>query len=417
MKLGEAIAIKTSTIVNNETFKETTRKMPAYFTRNRKMPFEDLIYFMIFHLKCSISSALRRYFKDKGVETTMTQQSLSEARKKVNVWAFKHLFIESAKTIAEYRSETWNGYNVYATDGTKIALPDAKNLLDHYGGIGKNADSPTAQASALYDMLNDNLVDASMEPLSTGERSLAEGHIRALQTFQPNGRKLIIYDRGYSSFDFVKLHFDEGLFFLMRVKSKFSTDIDAQAESDGRVCLQKNGERICVRVIKFPLSSGETEMLITNIEDKHLGENDFKKLYFMRWPIETKYGAIKEKLQVENFSSLTVEGVQQDFFATMYMVNLVAGVAFDAQAEIEEERADKENKHDYKANRNELIGILKDNFVAVVLEPCPLKQAEMMKDILNQVKRHVIPIRPDRTVARNKNPRAVRFHHNKKLNC
>jgi hypothetical protein len=35
-------------------------------------------------------------------------------------------------------------------------------------------------------------------------------------------------------------------------------------------------------MIKFVFSSGEIEMLITNITDKRLGVGEFKKLYFMR---------------------------------------------------------------------------------------------------------------------------------------
>jgi hypothetical protein len=372
---------------------------------------------MIFHFKNSISSALRRFFDKKGTETTMTQQSLSEAREKVNVSAFRLLFVDAVKTALEHRKETWNGYRVYAVDGTKIALPDNEKLLNHFGGTGKNADSPTAQASALYDVLNDTLIDVSMEPLTAGERELAEGHIDALKTIPTGDKDLLIYDRGYPSFDFIKRHESESLYFLMRVKSKFDTDIDAQKKSDDYIWLEKDGERIRVRVIKFLLGSGEMEMLITNITDKRLGDKAFKKLYFKRWPLETKYSVIKEKLQVENFSSLSIDGVRQEFYASMYMANLVSATAFDVQAEIDDARKDKGNKHDHKANSNELIGILKDKLISAVFETDPAKQADIMNCVLNDVKRYVIPIRKNRSVPRNSSPRKVKFHHNKKVNC
>jgi hypothetical protein len=158
-------------------------------------------------------------------------------------------------------------------------------------------------------------------------------------------------------------------------------------------------------------------MLITNITDKRLGKKAFKKLYFKRWPIEVKYGVIKEKLQVENFSSLSVDGVKQEFYAAMYMANLVSATAFDVQSQIEETRIDKENKYDYKVNLNELIGILKDNIVTAVFEPCPIKRANIMNFIRSEAVRYVTPIRPDRSVVRNQNPRNVRFRHNGKVNC
>ncbi len=50
-------------------------------------------------------------------------------------------------------------------------------------------------------------------------------------------------------------------------------------------------------VLKF---SDQYSTRPTNITDKRLGKKDSKKLYFMRWSIETKYGIIKKKLQLEN---------------------------------------------------------------------------------------------------------------------
>jgi hypothetical protein len=203
----------------------------------------------------------------------------------------------------------------------------------------------------------------------------------------------------------------------MRVKRKFNRDIDAQIKSDGYVWLEQNGERIHVRVIKFMLDSGEEEVLITNITDKRLGKKAFKKLYFRRWPIETKYGVIKEKLQVENFSSKLPDSIKQEFYAAMYMSNLVSAAAFDVKDEVDEERNNKGNKHEHKVNLNEIIGRLKDNLIAAVFEQCPQKQSEIMQGILRDVKRYVTPIRPNRPVPRNPCPRKCKFHHNKKVNC
>jgi len=319
--------------------------------------------------------------------------------------------------MVDHCNAKWNGYRVYANDGTKIALPDDQKLLDYYGGTGRNAAAPTAQASAQLDVLNDILVDTVIAPLSTDERTLARQHIYATKDLCPGDRKLIIYDRGYASFDFIEELESNGLFYLMRIRSKFNLDIDKQDKPDGYIWLEQNGKRIHVRVIKFALNSGETETLITNITDKRLGKNAFKKLYFMRWPIETKYLVIKQKLQLENFSARSVEGIQQEFFASMYLVNFVACVAFDVQPDIDNSRVDKDNQYHYKANQNELIGILKDKLILAIAEKSPSMQAKLMDNIFEEVKRFVIPIRPNRTVPRNPSPRNSKFHHNQKANC
>jgi len=65
---------------------------------------------------------------------------------------------------------------------------------------------------------------------------------------------------------------------------------------------------------------------------------------------------------------------------------------------------------------NELIGILKDRLILAIAESSPTKHAELMNGILDEAKRFVVPIRPDRTVLRNPNPRSSDFHHNQKTN-
>ena len=48
---------------------------------------------------------------------------------------------------------------------------------------------------------------------------------------------------------------------------------------------KKGTHDVNVRVITVKLDGGETEYLVTNIFDKSLTNEDFKELYFMRWPI------------------------------------------------------------------------------------------------------------------------------------
>jgi len=76
--------------------------------------------------------------------------------------------------------------------------------------------------------------------------------------------KLIIFDRGYPSFELIKYLIDRNLNHIMRVKKAFNKDIDAQKDDDGIVWLEQNGEKIKARVIKVLLKSVET------IDNHHL---------------------------------------------------------------------------------------------------------------------------------------------------
>jgi hypothetical protein len=416
MKLAEIIAYLTRKRINDGEFKDKARKKATDFTRNRKLPFEELMLFMLQSLKSSTQCALRRFFTGLGKPVTMKQQSLSEARSKLNVWAFRNLFELTVQTMTEHRTEKWHGYLVYATDGIKVSLPIDKELSAYYGALGKDATAPTAQGSAMYDVLNDIIVDALIEPMQEDERTLAKKHIESCKNLAPEDKKLLIFDRNYPSFDFIEELENNGLFYVMRVRTKFNLDIDAQTSTTGYVWLRQGDRRLHVRVIKFALDSGETETLITNITDARLGKNAFKKLYFMRWPVETKYDIVKNKLKRENFNARTVEGIQQDFFAAMYLANFAAACAADVQCDIEEARKDKDNKYQYKANLNELIGVLKDRLIFAIAEDDEDCQSVLMQSILDEIKAYVVPVRPDRSLPR-KPPRKSKFHHNRKANC
>jgi hypothetical protein len=86
-------------------------------------------------------------------------------------------------------------------------------------------------------------------------------------------------------------------------------------------------------VIKFLLDSKETETLITSLTDTRYGVEDFKRLYFKRWPVETKYDMVKKKLEIENFSGKLVDNIRQDFYATMVLANVAADFFQEAQVD------------------------------------------------------------------------------------
>jgi hypothetical protein len=407
--------------VRSKEFRDSARKRPQDFTRNRKMTFEEMVYFMLNMIRSSTQTCLDRFFGQRpGMETAhMTQQSFSEARQKLRWEAFRELFRTIVDGIYEMHFDTWHGYRLSAIDGSKQQLPDDPKLREHFGALGKEDTAATAQASALYDVLNRTLIDVRIVPIEVGERELALRHIERLCQLDSFGRECILYDRGYASFGMVETHKARGISFVMRVKRGFSKDIDTLPDGDHHVTLKKSGhDDIAVRVLKFPLPSGEAEALITDIEDKEMGVEEFKELYFMRWSIETKFDEIKNKLEVENFSGRTVDAIMQDFYATMFMSNIAAIAYWEAQEQyVEPEREGKDNKYSYHANASHVIGTLKDRFIEAMLEPNPRIRSKKVRQIIFLVGKRATPTRPGRSRPRNQSPRDAKFRHNRKSNC
>ena len=209
-----------------------------------------------------------------------------------------------------------------------------------------------------------------------------------------------------------------GYLFVFRMPIKRVAEVDALSKGIHtlRITL-KDGKRARVRVVKFDLPSGETETLLTNYYKRTMTIEDYKALYFMRWPVEIKYDIVKNKIQLENFTGRTVEAISQDFYTCMYLANMVAIFKAEADPEIHEQRKDKDNKYEYQANTNEIVGSMRGRFIEACLEQSPAKSKHLIDTIMFEIKRSVVPIRPDRVVPRSKTPRRMKHYHNKKCNA
>lgn len=414
----ETYISRTIELIESSDFLCRAKRKPSYFTRKRKMPFTKLLFFMLGLIKESIQNGLERFFDKMKEDTSMTQQSFSEARQKIKWNAFWELFHMTANLAYEGYFEQWHGYRILAIDGSKIQLPSDEALRSFYGTVGAGNTSVTAQGSILYDVYNKVVVDALIEPIATDERTLALSHIRTLSQLKSFNRELILFDRGYASFELIRALEQQGIRYVFRVRRKFNVDIDNLDTQDDSVTLtQKGYESIPVRILKFELSSGETETLLTNIWDKRMGTQAFKELYFKRWPVETKYDELKNKLEIENFSGRTVDNIKQDFYVSMYMANIAAAACWEAQEQVEKERHNKDNKYEYHVNVNHEIGVLKDRFIMAMLQTDLAKRSYDVKKIISLLASRVTPFRPYRSVPRNSNPRNSNFHHNRKSNC
>lgn len=403
-------------LIFSPLYKNRSKKRAADFTRDRKMPFAHMICFMLNMLKQSTQTALDHYFDLTGREDMhMSQQAFSEARQKLKWEACRELMDASATSVYRCDYNTWHGYRVWAIDGSKMQLPSDSELRETFGKTGSTGGGSgvAAQSSCLYDVLNDIIGDAYLEPIATDERTLALRHLKHLENMESYGKELVIMDRGYASAKLIQAFLDANVRFLMRVRKKFNLDIDSFPVGDHRYTLGQ----IPVRVVKFLLPSGEIETLITDLFDKRMGESAFKTLYFKRWPVETKFGELKHKLEIENFSGRTKEAVYQDFYITAYLSNIIAVAVNESQPVLDDIHENSENFYEYKVNKNHAVGVFKDRFIMTLLIENNRKRANAAYKILRLLPYHATPIRPGRNTPRNPCPRNAHFHFNRKSNC
>lgn len=416
IKLSEYL-LRTQLLVESEQFLQQSRLKETYFTRNRNMNFKELIYFMLTLVRQSTQTALDRYFDKIGKSESMSQQAFSTARHKISFQPFKQLFEMTAKLSYEGYYDTWNGYRVSAIDGSHINLPNLPKIRQEFGVRGTHGVLAVAQASVLYDVFNHVILDADLMPRTVDERTLALKHLMSLEKLGEKEKELLLCDRGYPSYELFDKLKEQNIRFVMRVQRSFNKDIDEQQQSDGLVSISRNKKTYLLRVIKFDLPSGEKEMLITDLFDNTLSVEDFSWLYFKRWGIETLYNIIKNHMELENFSGKTPTAIKQDFFATLYLANIVEAAAWDSTETIKQQRQYKDNKYEYQTNKNYSFGVLKDKFILAVIEPDPQIRAHKVSQILKRIVKSVTPVKPGRSILRPAKPRSSKFHHNMKSNC
>jgi len=394
--------------VKSAKFLEAGRKKQSDFTRKRKLPFWKICVFLIGIVHECLSVAFRRFGEKIGEETRISEQALSEARNKIKWEAFGGLSEKISSFAYTGSYDRWKGYRIWAADGTKFALPNYPELAELWGN---EKGSPMARGSILYDVLNYTVFDGQIEPLKIDERTLAKRHLTALceRIGESKDKELVIFDRGYPSEDMIDFCEKNGLFYVMRVKSKFNLAVDSQKGNDGYVQIGRHK----VRVVKVVLDTGEVETLLTNLT----GNFNFKELYFMRWGVEKEYDVLKNTLEIENFSGRTETAIRQDFHIHIIASNMLAASFWEAQEIVDKERnSDDSNKYVYVVNAAQAAAAMRDYLILAVLASSPRKRSAIFKKMHRVMADAVIPVRPDRIVLRKKHNRKSKFHLNSKPN-
>lgn len=405
--------------ITNENFINCYKLGPASFTRKRKLSFESLILFILGNSKSSTSVELSKFFKYLKLpkDTFITKQALSKARQKIKYSAFKALFETSVNIILDKsKLNTYRNYQLLSVDGTTIQVPDTRDNRDYFGYINSHNSNAVALARAtiIYDVLNDLIINGNLVYYNTSERATFKD---LLKTFTPHKKfnPLFLLDRGYPSKEIIKLMDSQGFKFVMRVSKSFIKEVNQTTLSDSIVSYKEkiNGKsERSIRVIRIPLKSGETEMLVTNIYDDDFNISGFKELYHMRWGVETKYNEIKHKYVIEKFTGIKPLSVEQDFYATLLMSNITGILKMISDKELEKENRLKKLKHKYQTNKNAIIGIFFDYFMGMMFHPTTINRKLGL--ILSRIKTIRSIIRPNRTRERKKVHKKLNYRLNNK---
>lgn len=368
------------------------------------MGFKETLLFTLNMAKKTLQLELSNFFKNVlKMDGSISKQAILEDRLKISPHAFIELNDAIVKTIYEDGEfNLWHGYRLSAIDASVIEIPNTESTQESFGYCqNQKAKSARAKGSCIYDVENKIILKSKIYRYDVWEKDVVPELVSDLVK-DSHFNELILFDRGYPSYGLIAKLTELNVKFVMRRSiNTFTKGFDPEKE-DQIIKIKYKRKIYEIRTVKFKLESGEDEILLTNLMDKSYTLQDFKKLYFKRWGIETKYDDLKNKLKMDNFTGPNKVLIEQDFYASIYLSNMVELAREDSDEIIENDNKDKNLKYEYKTNLNILIGNLKDNLILLFIERSPRKRNKIYKNILNEVSKRRIPIRPGRQYSRNK---------------
>ncbi|MFZ7116191.1 MAG: IS4 family transposase [Bacteroidota bacterium] len=398
-----------SLVMNEQEVLKAYTNDASDFSRRRKLPFDMLVLFITKLCKKTLSIELENFFSSLGMEDPCTGSAFTQQRKKLKASFFQswnELLLLSHSYHCANEIKRWKGYRIIAVDGSNISLINTPKFREYFGGQS-NQRGFFVQAKTLYccDVLNELIINAQIAPYRTGELTLAYPLVKAFEK-----DNLLIYDRNFFNYKMMALHLwsKPESKFIIRAKErnpvvnafikskKKSAVVEFQPSSSAIEGLSKEGlsinksQKIKVRLIRVELEKS-VEILATNLWKEPCAA--FKELYSKRWGIETNISLQKNILQLECFSGLTIETIYQDFFATVFMVNLHSVLIKQAQEMLQ----NSTRKYPVKVNKNKSMGKLRSVFVQLFRNP----QIYIIIEQLNlYFTRDPVPIRTGRSYPR-----------------
>jgi len=412
-------------VISQEGVIDCFRNSAKDFTRNRKLPFDRLVLLIAKLCKKTLSIELEGFFHELGVDNGCSVSAFTQQRIKLKASFFywwNQVLWQSYYHYSGESAHRWNGLRIIAADGSNISLLNTPALTKHFGGQSNHHASFTqAKTFYYYDVLNELVLFPRIEPYRYGEVQMAYEGINQL-----TADMLVIYDRYFCSYKMFALHLwaEQQIPFVIRgnenqkmvkkfIASGKRSDIVQLTPSAAAITgLKESGYIINretlveVRLIRVELEK-TIEVLVTNLsESDGYSDDQFKALYFLRWGVETNISIQKNIMQLESFSGLTVESVEQDFYATVFMANLHSVLIKDAQSTVNQLFQNK--KYPMKVNRNKSFGKLKSSLITLFIQHDP---QEILLILHGHFIRDTLPVRKNRSFPRIRKNKPGRSKH------
>ena len=274
--------------------------------------------------------------------TPVRKESFCAARHKLLPKTMKKLLRRLTGAALDSKPEgTWNGRRVFAVDGCKVNLQPREELIDAFG-LPKKAHCPQILVSVMLDVVSGVPVDVELSGYRGNERE----HLIAMLAGVAPG-SLIILDRGYPSYEVIRMLTDAGIDFLIRVcedgsfkatrSLKENQTHETNAWLDCESFRKAGASPIPVRLVELEGPNGTSSAYVTSLLPNEFDRGDIKELYHLRWSIEEFYKQLKGNYVGQGqFRSRTAQGVEQEVYAAILFLALSRLVTHTAELKLDD---------------------------------------------------------------------------------
>ena len=407
-------------------FSRRHRVRPEDFTRQRVLTFVRVGLLILQKSTKAVHVHVREFlsqFAENGVEPSVTGGGWTQARAKLRHTAFVELnqqvLLPSAYAPAQAAGlRLWRGHRLVGFDGSDLRLPLSPSVEQEYGRVQVTNQTgvtgttyPEACLSVAYDLLNRLGLEVQLAPGTVGEIDLAIQQFGVLCS-----RDVAVFDRGYTGYALLAQVRRSGAHFISRCstgsfaaaqkmfrlnRAGRSRRVTLSAPPELRVELTQRGLPLTleVRFVSVRLSTGELEVLVTSLLDEVAYPTaEFLEVYHYRWGHETYYLMLKSRLDLENWSGLTVEAVRQDLHATVLLANLESVLTGPAQEHLS--RGQVRRQHPLHVNHAGAYHVLKHRVLDLLWSDQPT--AEVLRRLSHLFLSAPVSVRPDRKSVRRK---------------
>ena len=385
------------------------------FVRKSELSFSKTMKFILGMGSQTLGKELMEFYDYDSKMVSVS--AIVQRRAKILPAAFQQLFYRFNESFSQ--TCFFHGYRLYAVDGSDIHIPTIPD--DHSTHYNANVNSKgynLMHLNAMYDLLNRRYTDAVLQD------SRCENEHTALISMAKNVKceSIIVADRGYESYNTIAHLENYDLKYVIRIKTtagiaqKFNIPADKETDFTADILLtrrqtnevksnpeiyrylapfstfdflpkgSKDTYPMKFRIIRIRISEGLYETIVTNLWDNEFSADDIKKIYKMRWGIETSFRELKYHVGLIAFHSKKKDCVIQEIFARLIMYNF--SMLINENIVIDD---DKRNKYHSKVNYAVAIYICIAFFRCSNVSPSNLEKL---------IARNKCPVRPDRNAVR-----------------